>query len=117
MTYDDDLDRAIFALELESPPPGLREAILRATIYAPSLAMRLWEVIGLGAALAVSCWLAIELLTNKAFSGAAVSAIVAFVQFLTQPTTFESLALGIAVVVWLSFLDAVPIRIRIPHRS
>jgi hypothetical protein len=59
---DDDLDRALFALPLDVPPPGLRESILRATIYAPVAIpspFSTLETIGIGIALALAAWIAI----------------------------------------------------------
>jgi hypothetical protein len=32
----DEIDRALFALPLEDPPPGLRQSILNCTVNAPA---------------------------------------------------------------------------------
>ena len=70
----DELDRALFALPLETPPPGLRESILNATVYAQARAAlepvaRPWEAWLAGGALAVAVWLG---------AGAAVAAWLLF---------------------------------------
>ena len=55
----DELDRALFALPLEAPPPGLRQSILNATVYARAQAaagpeIRTWELLAVGIALAAA---------------------------------------------------------------
>ncbi len=117
MNFEDDLDRAIFALDLEVPPPGLRESILRATIYAPSAAMRFGEICGIGAALAFACWLAIALLNNKALAAAAGAGIVSALNWVVAPASLEWIAVGLAAVFWFSLLDGMTFRLRTPGRS
>jgi hypothetical protein len=95
----DDLDRALFALPLATPPAGMREAILRATIFAqaPSVAFRTWEVAILGTLLAVGVWLSLFLLGDPeraAFVSAQISFLTAT---LAAPATLVWLAAGTGV--------------------
>lgn len=62
MHHHDDLDRALFALPLEQPPAELRDRILSATIYRPSLPVfRQWEILLLGTVVALLAWLIVAL--------------------------------------------------------
>ena len=100
----DDLDRALFALPLAEPPAGMREAILRATIYAqaPSLALRTWEIALVGTLLAVGVWLSLFLLGDPqraAFFNVQISYLA---QTLAAPATLVWLAAGAGVAASLS---------------
>ncbi len=111
----DDLDRALRALPLEEPPAGLRDSILAATVYAPpipALAMRLWEVTGVGVWLAFAAWLALAVISNRAVADqfAAFGARLAGV--LSDPLTLVSLATGIVIAFVLSFGSFQPVRVR-----
>ncbi len=59
MMDDAALDRALFALELEEPPPGLRAGILAATLYKPAFPLSAWDALAIGVAAAVAVWLAL----------------------------------------------------------
>ncbi|MFN2449270.1 MAG: hypothetical protein ABR508_05680 [Candidatus Baltobacteraceae bacterium] len=56
---DDELERALFALDLEEPPTDLRANILACTIYRAPITIRAWEVSFAGALCAVIAWLVI----------------------------------------------------------
>ncbi len=76
----DELDRALFALPLETPPPGLRAAILLSTIGAQRRAcahlapFATWEILALGTAIAVAVWLAAVVRSGTNASAAAFTA-------------------------------------------
>jgi hypothetical protein len=111
----DDIDRALFALPLETPPQGLREAILRSTVHAPRQAIAtvsFWESIAVGVTLALAAWLTIVLFTNPAFAAQTGSALVAFGRALADPATLSWLAVGASATLWLSFVSLQPIRVR-----
>jgi hypothetical protein len=55
--HDDDLDRALFALPLEEPPPGLHARIMAATVYRPEPFLRGWEIWVVGTLVALAAWL------------------------------------------------------------
>jgi hypothetical protein len=100
----DELDRALFALPLEEPPAGLRESILRATVYGPvanAIAFNFWEVAGIGAALAVAVWLALLLVADKEFAMQASILAVTLFRAAANPATLVWCAMGgwIAIVV------------------
>jgi len=102
----DDLDRALFALPLEEPPPSLRAAIL-AGVAAASPAMRPWEVVAVGVAFAVLTWRGIVVAVGGA------SALVtpwagAFVQAMSDATVLFWLTAGATTALWLSLLSLAP---------
>ena len=109
MNPHDELDRALFALPLETPPPGLREGILRATIYAQPAAqpalLSLWETVGLGVVLAVASWLALALSTNKVLAWQIGHVFGAFGQALADPGTLARLAAGAFIALSLSVFN------------
>jgi hypothetical protein len=112
----DDLDRALRALPLEEPPAGLRDSILAATIYAPSvpaLAMRFWEVTGVGVWLALAAWLGLAVISNHAAASqfAAFGSRVASV--LSDTLTLEWLAAGMSLALTISFVTIQPVRVRV----
>ena len=63
---DDDLDRALFALELEEPPADLRAGILNATIYRAPVKVASWEVAAWGAFAAILVWLLVAAAQGRA---------------------------------------------------
>lgn len=110
---DDELDRALFALALEEPPAGLREAILAATVDAPVLEpapLRPWEAWGLASALAVTLWLALWVLHGEAgtLSAALANAGAQTLGLLERPATLAWLAVGGATAFWLTQANLVP---------
>jgi hypothetical protein len=113
----DDIDRALFALPLEAPPQGLREAILRSTAYAPRQAAAtapafLWESIGVGLSLALAVWLTIAFLTNPGFAAQASSALIELGRVLTDPAILTWFAVGASATAWLSFVTLRPLHVR-----
>lgn len=100
---DDDLERALFALDLEEPPADLRSSILAGTIYhvPVSAAISPWEVWLGGGLCAALVWLVIAVLrgagtpvldTLGAYGEQALS-------FFSQPATLFWIAVGGAAVV------------------
>jgi hypothetical protein len=113
----DDLDQALFALPLDVPPAGMREAILRSTVYAsmPSpLAFTRWEIAGIGAALALGTWLVLLAFWNHAFAAMFATNVYEVARAFGAPTTLAWLATGSAVVVIATFanfkLPRLPVR-------
>jgi hypothetical protein len=102
MTHDDhmdDLDRAIFALPLDEPPAGLRESILRATVFAPAVVpspamFGRIEAILVGVILAVGVWLALVLVTNPHAAESLAAAVSMLTRGLAGPMTVAWLATG-----------------------
>jgi hypothetical protein len=92
----DELDRALFALPLATPPPGMREAILRATIHAPvaSPAFTRAEIVISGCVLAVAAWMLLVVMTDPLRAGALSAQISAVVRFLADPETVVWLGTG-----------------------
>lgn len=102
--HDDDLDRALFALDLHEPPEDLRASILAATVYRTPPALRPWEVWTFGALCAVVLWLcvfaahggvAIALSATAAFGGALLAIV-------SHPAVLFWAAAGGGIAVWLS---------------
>ncbi|MGH7729319.1 MAG: hypothetical protein ACREM2_11110 [Vulcanimicrobiaceae bacterium] len=109
----DDLDRALFALPLASPPSGLREAILRATVDAPVAATRLfhtWELVALASVLAVGTWLALVVAREPSILGGVMAGALAFAEALSSPAVFGWCVLGLVVTLVLS-LDRLGVRL------
>jgi hypothetical protein len=116
----DDLDRALFALPLETPPAGLRASILNATVYAEtarpvvSLA-RPWELWACGAALAVAAWLVFALITQRGFAATLSADIFLTVRPFAEPITLSWFAVGSVLAATLWYVgDAT---LRLPTRS
>jgi hypothetical protein len=109
----DDLDRALFALPLEAPPAGLRESILRATIYAPAAepAFKTWEIAAIGAALAVAVWLSIIVVTDRAFGLALTAGALALGHAFSDPATLTWLSVGGGIAIWLTIANSTPLRL------
>ena len=103
---DDELERALFSLDLEEPPADLRASILAGTIYRVPVtaAVRPWEVWLYGALCAVMAWMLILVLRGAA--GPAIDETATFtnqlVAFFSHPATLFWIALGGAATVWIS---------------
>jgi hypothetical protein len=113
----DELDRALFALPLEEPPPGLRQSILNATIYARAQValppvIRAWEASLVGGAVAVALWLVYALLTDKSFGPSLTASVVSVARGFSDPTTLVWLGAGGAIAAWLVLFNT--IRLRLP---
>jgi hypothetical protein len=117
MNYDDELDRAIFALPLEPLPEGLRASILAAVSVVPVPFFSLLEVGGLGVILALASWLCIMVFTGGDGVRVAFGVTGAgLVRFASDPTTVLWLALGASTAVWLS-LVSLPARRRVAREG
>lgn len=101
---DDDLDRALFALDLEEPPAGLRGSILAATCYRAPVIFKQWEIVLLGVALAVVAWVAFAIVTGglPALAGNLQNGLESIGATLSNTSTLAWMAAGGAVAVWLS---------------
>lgn len=103
---DDELERALFSLDLEEPPADLRASILAQTVYRVpvSAGVRPWEVWLYGALCALLAWMLILVLRGAA--GPAVEEAGTFatqlVAFFSHPATLFWIALGGAATVWIS---------------
>jgi hypothetical protein len=112
----DELDRALFALPLETPPPGLRQAILNATIFAQQRvttesAVRPWEAWAVGGAFAVAVWLVYALIAYKGFALAFTAETMATARSFAEPSTLVWLGAGAAVAAWLLFFNSLGLRL------
>jgi hypothetical protein len=106
MTYDDDLDRALFALPLEPLPDGLRMSILAGIAALPGPMFRRWEVVGIGVVLALATWLFLITLTGGDHFRSIVAPVgYVLARFASDPTTLVWLALGGSTAVWLSLVS------------
>lgn len=110
MKYDDDeLERALFALDLEKPPAGLRDSILAATIYRVPLgaAIRPWEPWLYGGLLAVVAWMLILVLHGSADHtvARAVSYANHALALFSQPRLLFWIGVGGAATAWISQLN------------
>ncbi len=108
MTEDhDDLDRALFALPLATPPADLRAAILRSTIYSPSaahacaivapFAFAARDIAFIGAAIAVAVWLVVYAIFDPSFVSHAAANTGALVRSLLETQTLAWLAAGASI--------------------
>ncbi len=104
---DDELERALFALELEEPPADLRASIFAATIYRQPVAVKPWEVWALGALCAVLTWVLV--LVARGAAGPTVETISSYVNqglaLFLQPQTLVWTALGGCAALWISQLN------------
>jgi len=103
---DDELDRALFALPLEQPPPDLRRKIMAATVLRPVPTFRQWELWALAAAL-VAIGLTIWGIATTPEAGSRIGyAIVVSVRALGlfSRSTYVWLAVGLSSVWWISSL-------------
>jgi hypothetical protein len=101
---DEDLDRALFALELEEPPADLRGSILAATCFRAPVVFKQWETVVLGAAIAVVAWVAWAIVTGglPALAGNLQSGLQTIGSGLSNAMVLSWIAVGGAVAVWLS---------------
>jgi Na+/phosphate symporter len=108
----DEIDRALFALPLEDPPPGLRQSILNCTVNAPaavrSAALAWWELLGIGAVAALAVWLAVGAVRGTNLGSALTSALIGFGHSLADPGTLAWLTVGATVSLWLTFISLRP---------
>ncbi len=106
----DELDHALFALPLEPPPAGLRESILRATVYAPlpAFAFRGVEIALIGCVFAVGAWLLLALVTDAGLAATLHAQLLAVARVFADPSTLLWLAAGGSIVTWFSFGALVP---------
>lgn len=106
---DDDLERALFALELEEPPAGLRQAILAGTVYhvPAAVTVRAWEPWVYGGLCAVLAWMLWLVLHGGAGHTVeqAFSYTDAAVAFFSQPANLFWIAVGGAATAWFSQLN------------
>ena len=107
---DEELERALFALDLEEPPADLRASILASTIYRQPVPVKPWEVWALAGLCAVLVWLGVLLAhgTNvPAFTtiGAYVGVVLSA---LAKPQMLFWLAAGAGMVLWVSQLNLTP---------
>jgi hypothetical protein len=115
----DALDRALMALQLEEPPPGLRSSILLATAYRPVSPFSFWELAVVGALGAVAVWLVALLVMGggtlfaHTFNAIAAAGATA----LSNPATLAWLAAGAATSVWLSLFTLSQPLVHASHRS
>lgn len=101
----DDLDRALFALPLAEPPPDLRRAILRATVWqaaAPSVALRTWETALVGAVLAFAVWLFLSVLHDPALVAHLEVASADVAARVAEPSYLVWLATGVSIATWVT---------------
>ncbi|HEY8321004.1 MAG TPA: hypothetical protein VIG46_04325 [Candidatus Baltobacteraceae bacterium] len=101
---DEDLERALFSLELEEPPADLRGRILAATCYRTPVIFKQWELVLLGAGLAVVAWMAFAIVTGglPSLAGNIQDGIQTVGKALSNTVTLSWIAAGGAVAVWLS---------------
>lgn len=108
---DDELDRALFNLELEEPPADLRSSILAATIYRQEqpAAARPWEVWAIGIACAVLTWIVVLLARGMAApaSVSVASYVDEGVRLFSQPQTLFWTAVGGGAALWISQLNLI----------
>lgn len=106
---NDELERALFALELEEPPAGLRSSILASTIYhvPASAAVRPWEVWVYGALCAAFVWLVVFVLrgTGAQTVDTALSYGTQALTFVSQPSVLFWIAIGGAATFWISQMN------------
>jgi hypothetical protein len=104
---DDHLDRALFALPLEEPPEGLREAILASTVYRPAPPFTLWEAWAVGVATAVMVWLIVEISLGGAARFVQTFDYLGSVALrgIDRPSTLLWVAIGICVSMWVSSVN------------
>jgi hypothetical protein len=101
---DEDLERALFSLDLEVPPADLRGRILAGTVYRTPVIFKQWELVLLGAGLAVVAWMAFAIVTGglPAIAGNIQDGVQTLGQALGNTVTLSWIAAGGAIAVWLS---------------
>jgi hypothetical protein len=96
---DDELDRALFALPLEEPPPELHRDVMAATVFRPEPVFRAWEFSALAAALVVTAALTAWLFSAAPDTGARLTAGIADAvrsAGLLKLSTYAWLAVGLS---------------------
>lgn len=104
---DDELDRALFALPLEQPPPDLHGKILAATVLRPVPTFRQWELWALAAALVAIGWLTFWALSTTPEAGSRFGYLITVslrALGLFSRSTYVWLAVGLSSVWWISSL-------------
>lgn len=111
----DDLDRALFALPLATPPMDLRATILRGTIYAEASAdalvpFALYEIVGVGLALAIGAWFVIAALADHRFAALVITTVSTIAHEVTEPQIVAWLTAGGAIAALMSLGSFTPLR-------
>jgi hypothetical protein len=113
--YDyDDIDRALFSLQLEEPPEDLRASILAVTVEGPREVTAAWpfsfaEMGFVGATLAVAVWLAVSVLHGAAWGANLETSARALGSALGNPTVLAWIGAGASTAVWLSLANLTPL--------
>lgn len=106
---DEELERALFALDLEEPPADLRSSILAATIHHVPVAagLRPWEPWLYGGLCAALVWVLIAVIRGAAAPAVAAASAYGndFVSFFSHPATLLWIALGGAATIWISQMN------------
>jgi hypothetical protein len=104
---DDELERALFALDLEEPPAELRQNILAATVYRPPVTAAAWEVWLVAGLCALLTWVAV--LVTHGSNAQTVSAMAQHaadaLSAVAKPQTLLWAAAGGGLVFWISQLN------------
>jgi hypothetical protein len=104
---DDELDRALFALPLEEPPPDLHQRIMAATVLRAAPAFRQWELWLLAAAVTVAGAVAFYAFTSTPDPGThlsdSINAVLRTLGLFSR-STYVWLAIGLSSVWWISSL-------------
>lgn len=104
---DEELERALFALDLEDPPADLRHSILAATIYhvPVTAAVRPWELWLYGGLCAALVWLLVAVLRGTPVDSTAMFYGEQLVAFFSHPATLFWIAVGAAASAWISQMN------------
>ena len=107
---DEELERALFALDLEEPPGDLRASILAATIYRQPVHVKPWEIWSLAGLCAVLVWLVVLAVhgTNLPAFATVDSHVGDLFSALAKPQMLFWLAAGAGMVLWISQLNLTP---------
>jgi hypothetical protein len=116
MNHDDDLDRMLFALPLEPVPEGLRASILSGVTALRAPFLSRFEVLGLGAILALTTWLCLSVAASSDGLREAFGFLGSAVVHFSEPAILLWVALGASTAVWLSLLS-LPVRAGRRQRS
>jgi hypothetical protein len=109
--YDfDDIDRALFSLQLEEPPAELRASILAVTVDAPFevVTARPFTYLDLGIValvLGIAGWLAYAFTAGHLSTLALESTVRQFGSALAHPQVLAWLGAGASTAVWLSLAN------------
>ncbi len=105
---DDELDRALFALPLETPSADLRARILSATVERPRLTFEAWEIWAVGTLIAFMVWMAFLVTTSVPDVGGTIARELSFgIDRLSEslsPGTLVWTGMGLSFVIWVSVL-------------